>query len=257
MDHWPDFYDPALYDLEIGLGRRVSAAYLRLLAIGGQSVLELGCGTGEIVAALAGAGHRVLGVDVSRPMLDAAAARIETLPPEARERVRLQTGDMTDLDLGERFDVVLLTNDVVNHALERDALVAAFRTAERHLDPNGGTVWFDVLFVDVHQLARAAGPEAAVRREIGLFPIGNGPESVRIWETTRFDPARWIRESIFEYQRVSPHGRVGAVDLRRLIQRPWTETELLFALALAGLRAAEPTVDPEFPERWFCRARRG
>lgn len=257
MHHWPDFYDPELYDLEIGLGRRVSTIYLRLLAGAKSSVLELGCGTAEIVAALAGAGHGVTGIDISVPMLEAAARRVETLAPEARERVRLQPGSMTDLDLGERFDVVLLTNDVVNHALDRVELLETFRTAERHLAPTGGTLLFDVLHVDVHQLSRAAGPQSSVRREIGLFPIGETAEAVRIWETTRFDPASWLRESIFEYERISPRGRVVSVDLRRLVQRPWTETELLFALSLTGLGAAEPFVDDELPEHWFCRARRG
>lgn len=41
----------------------------------GEAVLEIGCGAGSLAVRLAGMAGRVLGVDISRPMLDAAEAR--------------------------------------------------------------------------------------------------------------------------------------------------------------------------------------
>src|SRR5438128_7960966 len=59
-------------------------------------VLELGCGTGRIVAALAEAGFQVVGVDSSQGMLDVCAMRAEASWPAGR--VNLARADMRDLE---------------------------------------------------------------------------------------------------------------------------------------------------------------
>ncbi len=46
------------YDEDIGL-------YLNFASVVGDPILELGCGTGRILAPLAEAGHRLIGLDVS------------------------------------------------------------------------------------------------------------------------------------------------------------------------------------------------
>jgi ubiquinone/menaquinone biosynthesis C-methylase UbiE len=57
------------------------------------TVVEPGIGTGRISLPLAAAGHRIVGVDISRPMLDACARKAATLRVE--ERVTLIEGDAT------------------------------------------------------------------------------------------------------------------------------------------------------------------
>ena len=56
----------------------------------GQSVLDIGCGTGQttVAAAQAADGGRVLGADISRVMLEAARRRAEALKRECRRRAR-------------------------------------------------------------------------------------------------------------------------------------------------------------------------
>ena len=66
----------------------------------GRRVLDLGCGTGDPMAAhMSARGLRVVGLDASRPMLEIARRRY----PEGDWR----EGDMRALDLPERFDAVL------------------------------------------------------------------------------------------------------------------------------------------------------
>src|SRR5215831_6663295 len=60
----------------------------------GDPVLELGCGTGRIALALAAAGHRVTGLDISVRMLERCKQKLADLPRETRERVDLLRGDM-------------------------------------------------------------------------------------------------------------------------------------------------------------------
>jgi cyclopropane fatty-acyl-phospholipid synthase-like methyltransferase len=64
----------ALYDLEHGEYDADLDLYLSLALATGDPVLELGCGSGRLLVPLAEAGHRVTGVDQSRPMLERARA---------------------------------------------------------------------------------------------------------------------------------------------------------------------------------------
>jgi SAM-dependent methyltransferase len=79
--------------------------YLDLAAKYPGPVLEVGCGTGRVLAKLGEAGHEALGVDVSRPMLEVARRRLEPW----QDRVRLADFDFRNSALFEKFDVVFAT----------------------------------------------------------------------------------------------------------------------------------------------------
>src|SRR5215208_7091430 len=103
MKEWSaaDFEDPYaelpdLYDLEhAGFSDDVEL-YLRLAEAVGDPILELGCGTGRVLAPLAAAGHRITGVDRSRPMLDRARSelRVQDHVGDISQRLTLSEGSM-------------------------------------------------------------------------------------------------------------------------------------------------------------------
>jgi ubiquinone/menaquinone biosynthesis C-methylase UbiE len=100
------------------------------------TIIEPGVGTGRIALPLAAMGHGVVGVDISRPMLDACAAKANHLG--VQERITLIEGDATDLpceddscDIGIFASLLYL---VPNWECVLDELARVVR-------PGGAVVW--------------------------------------------------------------------------------------------------------------------
>ncbi|HZD54762.1 MAG TPA: class I SAM-dependent methyltransferase [Candidatus Aquicultoraceae bacterium] len=87
----------------------------------GASVLEIGCGTGTILASLSP--RRGVGVDVSEQMVRIAAARHPGLA--------FRVADAEELDLGETFEHIIVP-DVIEHLSDVGAMLLA---ARRHCLP--------------------------------------------------------------------------------------------------------------------------
>ncbi|GAB4363998.1 MAG: class I SAM-dependent methyltransferase [Kiloniellaceae bacterium] len=126
--------DPELvqfYDLENGWGPDFD--FCAGLAAEARSLLDLGCGTGELAAGLAQRlpSCAVTGTDPAAAMLDVARRR------PGGERVDWIEADARALDLGRRFDLIVLTGHAFQVFLTRDDQLAVLRTIARHLTPRG------------------------------------------------------------------------------------------------------------------------
>jgi len=103
-----------------------------------RTILDLGCGTGNHAIPLACRGYRVTGVDLSADMLLHAkekAAGIQ-LPEEVARPIFIQ-GDVRNVDLGQKFDAVLMMFAVLGYQLTNEGVLAALRTVRRHLNSSG------------------------------------------------------------------------------------------------------------------------
>ncbi len=120
------FYDEVMGD------RAGEAAYLRGLIeryhAKAETVLELACGTGALLEQLQPS-YEVTGLDISRPMLELAHAKL----PSAQ----LVHGDMTSFELPDRFDAILCAFDSINHLLQFAQWEAMFARAHEHLNVRG------------------------------------------------------------------------------------------------------------------------
>jgi SAM-dependent methyltransferase len=107
------------------------AAFLLTLDRPPTSVLDAGCGTGRVAIELARHGIDVVGADVDASMLASARA--------AAPKIEWVEHDLTTLDLGRPFDVVLMAGNVplFTPAGTHAALVAG---CARHLEPAGRLV---------------------------------------------------------------------------------------------------------------------
>ncbi|NUR59209.1 MAG: class I SAM-dependent methyltransferase [Catenulispora sp.] len=118
--------DGCAVELYVRLPSRGEAELVHSAVPARASVLELGCGTGRISTPLARLGHRVVGVDESHEML-MRCREIETV-----------RSAIEDLDLDERFDVVLLPSHLVNSP--EPLRTRLLESARRHLAPHGTVV---------------------------------------------------------------------------------------------------------------------
>jgi SAM-dependent methyltransferase len=104
-----------------GYHARLAEIYSWLVPAG-QRVLEIGCGTGDLLAATRP--QRGVGIDFSPAMIEVARQR----HPE----LTLRVGDAHDLDLGETFDAIILS-DLVNDVWD---VQTVFEQVRRHCHPS-------------------------------------------------------------------------------------------------------------------------
>ncbi|WP_439381372.1 class I SAM-dependent DNA methyltransferase [Amycolatopsis lexingtonensis] len=131
----------------------------------GKTVLDLGAGTGAIARHLSAHGFGVTALDASPAMIEEARRR-------GSDAVRFLVADMTDFDLGETFDLVVSTDDVLNYLLTPEAVRRALRNTRRHLAQDG-LVIFDVNTLLVYR-SSFAGCDTRAWRECVLVRHGHG-----------------------------------------------------------------------------------
>ena len=143
-----DFYDlPSVYDIlhlpgtaaELDGLERMALRYVRTSARA-QSWLEPCCGTARFVRLAARRGTRITGVDLSRPMLDYARARLDALGPVVARRADLVEGDITRIDQltgAGRYDFAFCLINSLRH-LPGDAAMRAHLAAMRNALKPGG-----------------------------------------------------------------------------------------------------------------------
>jgi SAM-dependent methyltransferase len=153
------------------------AAVFQLVIPPGLRVLDLGCGGGDLLAALEPAAG--VGVDFSGVTLERARARHPDL--------NFVEGDIHELDLGETFDVILLS-DLINDVWDVQAIL---ETVARHSTPSTRVVmnFFSLMWKEPLTVARRLGlatpllPQNWLTRDdvnnlLGLV----GLETVREWD---------------------------------------------------------------------------
>jgi len=95
--------------------QRLDAVRTTVLACGARTIVDLGCGDGDLLIQLVREPQieRVLGIDASQPALDRLAARLEEQPSDGRAAVQLVTGSLLDrMKLDASFDCAVLVETI-------------------------------------------------------------------------------------------------------------------------------------------------
>lgn len=192
-------------------------AFLQPLLEGRRRVLDVGCGRGELGAALARAGHEVTAIDVRLPEPRASAPGL--------------TFHETDFLAFEApaFDAILFVTSLHHLAPLADAVVHAHRL----LVPGG------LLLAEEFALE---APDAATARwyyEVQelLAAAGRYPPE-RIHGDPSMEPlARWHREHMHDHEPLSEGGRMRQEVARRLELVETRQVPYLYRYVCAGIAA--------------------
>ena len=122
------------YDLGPSDSLRDVPFYIQRVPSPDAAILELGCGTGRVLLQLMCRCGAIHGIDHSPAMLAVCRERLARSgagPPQ----VRVELGDITALDLGRKFDLIIAPFRVMQN-LESDPQVEGLLdVARRHLAP--------------------------------------------------------------------------------------------------------------------------
>lgn len=205
--------------------------YRRLAREAGGPVLDVGCGTGRVAAALAADGHDVVGIDLSAPMLRLAERRREGLPAEVAARISLLRGDMATFALAREFPLVVTPSRVFQFMLTPEAQRQALSALRAHLRPGGRLVLdlFDPLLDRV--VPSTDSPTGCI--EVVHPTTGNRVT----WQVTARnpDPARQLIVDDWAASEIDASGGVIRTDTERLTLRWSLRSEMRLLFEIAGL----------------------
>ncbi len=191
------------YDLENGWGDDFS--FCAKMAAQAKSVLDIGCGTGELLAALAPT--RAVGVEPAGAMLDIARSR------KGGAQVAWVQADARNLDLDERFDLIVLTSHAFQVFLTDEDQRAALDSIRRHLAPNGRFVF------DTRNPARKAWEgwtPARTARCVHHPKLGE----VRVWNDAQYEATTQIVSYETHYQPAGGGQAYAATSRIRFTSQP-------------------------------------
>jgi len=103
----------------------------------GGSVLEIGAGSGRLTIPLAQTGFDVAAMYVSATTLAILDDRLKGLPSVVRNRVQIIQADVCELELGAKFDLVMVPYYVFNYLLTPEAQSQALDRIKAHLADSG------------------------------------------------------------------------------------------------------------------------
>jgi len=119
-----------LYDLDSGWSDERDF-YVHFASPTAHSVLDIGCGTGLIARRLASLGHHVVGADPAHAMLECGRAGAHG------DLVEWVESTAQELELGRRFDRIIMTGNAFQVLHSTVDLRAAFAAMREHLAPDG------------------------------------------------------------------------------------------------------------------------
>lgn len=125
-----------------GLGRVIDAVMERADAGAGSEVLDLGCGSGQLVLPLSEKAKEITAVDISPRMIELLESKLEA---SGTGNVKAMTASIQELDFAaETFDIIV--SNYALHHLDDDQKRWVVTSGFRWLKPNGCMVFGDMMF---------------------------------------------------------------------------------------------------------------
>lgn len=201
--------------------------------------LELGCGTGRILLALAQGGCPVWGLDSCVPMLDKARHKLSQLPADASQYVNLVEGDMRDFDLGQEFGLIYLPFREFMHLTHEEDQLSCLDAVHRHLSPTGRLI-INLYDMDLVALTQRSDSNVPLYRQHGgdyTDPVTG--HKVYLSSATHYKHSTQTMHEERFYDRVDSSGAVVERRMVTITQRWFFRWEMHHLLHRANFRVHE------------------
>ena len=181
-----------------------------------DSILEFGCGTGNVAVGLALEGFNITGIDFSSDMLRVAAGKAK----EHGASPKFILGDITKVRLNRQFDLIICLGNTLPILTTVRKLESTLLNCRNHLKPAGGVVIFQQLNYD-----------RVLKEKPVTFSIDFDKELVRFKQYHYRKNLIDFVVTIVDGSRIPPRASVSKIALR-----PWTSRQLKAALKRAGFQ---------------------
>lgn len=200
----------------------------------GGNVLYGGCGTGRVALPLAAATERLVAVESDPEMVAAFRTRLDA-DPGLGPRVELVESPFHEIDLEERFGLVVLPSNLINGITDPARRTAAVRAAARHCRADGRVIL---------QVLNPFWLAALDREVVGDLDPADGSSVHVIVAPRGFDAWEQRAQATITYR--FPDGRelIDELDAIALFPRELRALAYQGGLDLLGSWGDRPGVDP-------------
>ncbi len=228
------FYDTIarFYDAENAAKIEDLDLYSELADETSDPILDVGCGTGRVMLALAREGFNVVGVDNSEAML-ARGERALDAAPDLKPLVTFVKGDVLTTALAGPFKLILVPYNTFMHFNTQEHQIAALRRFHALLDDDG------LLVLDLPNAGEAFGTQDD--DAVTLERLFTEPESGHLVMQQSFSTLDRISQQLhvtWIYDEITADGTVRRT-LAPLLLRYVFSGELDLLLALTGFGRVE------------------
>ena len=199
-----------------------------------EGVLELGCGTGRILAPIAAAGIEIWGVDVDHQLLEIARDKLAEVPGGG-ENCRLIAADMSSFELDRQFGLIIVPYRTFQHLLSPVDQHDALATIREHLIP-GGELAFNIFDP---QMEFGLPAETAILKKDTDFIQKSTGNRVVVWYAREYDPEMQIMEQELLYEEIDAADCVVSRTRSLLVLRYSFRYEIEYLLERCGFEVLE------------------
>lgn len=170
-----------------------------------STILDMGCGDGEMSLRLGRAGHIIVGVDTSSEMLNLARERLTSEPEAIAERVVFQSGDIDHYSGNRDFDAVCC-HGVLMYLDRSDRAIGSLA---KRVAPGGllSVLTRNALAAGVREalkgdyagaLAQVMGNDTSSVGNLGITTRGDDPRQVvQMMESNGLTKCQWYGIRVF------------------------------------------------------------
>lgn len=243
MESYIDFanyYDSLMYDVDYKSWYDFLKCVLKKEGVNYSSVLEMGCGTGNITEQICNdeVVKSVTSFDISEEMLIIAKEKLK-----GKANLEILKQDMTEINIKKKYDLVLSCCDSVNYIVEEEGLEKVFKSAYNLLN-SGGALLFDIN--SYYKLSEIIGDNVFTEDRDGIYYIWEN-EYERDRDLCNFYLTFFIEDkNTGQYSRFDEHH----------LERAYREDKILELLGKSGFETVSIYCDFELSSDCKSKAER-